>query len=516
MPAAKPAGPLGPNIELNDFSGGLNTFDPEYLLDLNQSPDLDNIVILDQGFKKRNGDSEWNGTPMGSSTTAVHGLGYMKFDSGSEFLNAICGTRFFVDSSLAGTMVDSTGSVTITTGQNSLWTPISFNDLQIWFGGPAVAPDAPFKYSGSGNIAALGGTPPSASTAFVANNRPFAISTAARPSGIFWPVISDPEDWTGVGSGDADVALSDGEALQLGIPTGPDTAILFKNSSTHMMITTTAPFPIYQLQKGIGVAGRYAAVYANGVIYFITPGRRMKMTQDGVNFQDAPNDINDVWDTINTARIPFIQGSYYQPLEWIMWLVSTGLSSTHNYLIIWDIKHKCFLRCTTGFQANVSCIVQNRRLFSGHYDGTLYEKLKTAVHSDDSESAPGIIDAYWRTPFKNTGDGLDMTIHPLYASVSALTETSSTIDLSYGFDFIPNFSTETFSIIASGGRWDSGIWDSDTWGGQNSTVVRQFIFGRGNLFSFQMRNAIASQPYTVQGASIRLRPDKARKVFANV
>lgn len=513
--ASRPAGPLGPNIELNDFSAGLNTFDPEYISELNQSPDLDNIVILDKGFKKRNGDDKWNGTPMVSSSTAVHGLGYMKFDNGAEFLNAICGTKFFVDSALAGTMADSTGAVTITTGQDSLWTPISFNNLQIWFGGPAAAPDAPFKYSGSGNIAALGGTPPSAATAFVANNRPFAISTAANPSTIYWPVISNPEDWTGTGSGNSDVAKSDGEGLQIGVPTGPDTAVLFKNSSTHMMITTTAPFPIYQLQKGIGIAGRRAYAYANGVIYFVTPGLRMKMTQDGINFVDAPNDINDIWDSINIARIPFIQGFYYQPLEWIMWFVSTGLSTTNNYLIIWDIKHKCFLRCRSGFKSNAIAIVQNRRLFAGHYDGTLYEKLKLGVYSDDSETTPGAIDAYWRTPFKNMGDGLDMTIHPLYASVSALTETSSTIDLSYGFDFIPNFSTETFSIIATGGRWNIDDWDACNWGGQNATIVRQFILGRGNLFSFQMRNATATQPYTIQGASIRLRPDKARKVFAN-
>lgn len=509
-------GPLGPNVELNSFEGGLNTFDPEYLSDLNQSPDLDNVVILDKGFKKRNGDSRWNGTPMVSTATPVHGVGYMKFDNGTEFLNAVCGTKFFVDSSLAGTMVDSTGSVSISDGQDSLWTAISFNDLQIWFGGPAAAPDDPFKYSGSGNIAALGGTPPSASTAFVVNNRPFAISTAANPSRIFWPVISDPEDWSGVGSGNSDVAMSDGEALQCGVPTGPDTAILFKNSSTHMMITTTAPFPIYQLQKGIGIAGRYAYAYANGVIYFVTPGLRMKMTSDGINFQDAPSDINNIWDTINPARISFIQGFYYQPLQWIMWYVSTGTSSINNYLIVWDIKHSCFLRCTTGFKSNALCIVQNRRLFAGHYDGTLYEKLKAFVYGDDSEGAPGVIDAYWRTPFKNLGSGLDMTIHPLYVSVAALTETSSTLNLSYGFDFIPNFSTETFGILATGGRWDQALWDVDVWGGQNATIVRQFVFGRGNLFSLEIGNAIATQPFTVQGASVRLRPDGARKVFTGV
>jgi len=507
-------GPNGQNIELNDFSGGLNTFDPEYSSPLNQSPDLDNIILLDKGFKKRNGDSAWNSSAMVSSSTAIQGVGYIQFNSGTPYLNAIAGTKFFTDANLAGTMADATGAVTITAGQNNIWTPINFNNLQIWFGG---APDAPFKYSGTGNAAALGGSPPSAANAFAANNRVFAMNTTANPSRIFWPVLSDPEDWTGTGSGNADVAKSDGEGLQCGIVVGPDTAILFKNSSSHLMVLTRQPFPIYQLQKGIGVAGKNAWAYANGTIYIVTPGLRMKSTTDGVNFKDYPNDIEDIWDSINTTtRIPYIQGIYYQAFDWIIWVVSTGSLTTNNYAIIWDLKRECFLRCTTGFKANVMTLVQNRRLVAGHYNGKLFEKFKATIFSDASETSPGAIDAYWRTPFKNLGDGLDTTIHPLYLSVAALAEASSTINLSYGFDFSSGQTTQTFSLQALGGLWDTALWDVDVWGGQNAIILRQFVYGRGNLFGFKMRNAVASQAFTIQGASVRLRTDKSRKVFAGI
>lgn len=510
--AADHSDAMGQNIEFDDFSGGLNTFDPEYLSPLNQSPDLDNIVILDKGFKKRNGDSAFNSSAMGSSSTAISGLGYIQFNSGTEFLNAVAGSNFYTSSGLSGTMASATGAITITSGQNNIWTPVNFNNLQIWFGG---APDAPFKYSGSGNIAALGGSPPSAYTAFQANNRIFAISTTGNPSRIYWPVVSNPEDWTGTGSGTADVALSDGEALQCGIPIGPDTAILFKNSSTHLMVTTSAPFPIYQLQKGIGIAGRNAWAYANGEIFFITPGRRMRSTVDGVNFKIYPSDINDIFDSINTNRLAYIQGTYYQALEWIIFMVSTGSNTTNNYAIIWDLRHQCFLRCTTGFKGNVFATIQNRRLFAGHYDGKIYEKNVATVFSDASEASPGAIDAHWRSPFKNLG-GLDTTIHPLYTTVSALNETSSTLDLSYGFDFTSIQTTQTFSLQAIGSLWDVAQWDVGSWGGQNAVLLRQFNYGRGNLFSLSMRNATASQGFTVQGASIRLRPNRARKVLAQV
>lgn len=506
-------GANGPNVEMNDFSGGLNTFDPEYNSPLKQSPDLDNIVLLDKGFKKRNGDVAWNASAMISSSTGITGLGYIQFNNGTQFLNAVAGTKFFTDSGLSGTMTDATGTLTITTGQDNLWTPVNYNNLQLWFGG---APDVPFQYSGTGNATALGGTPLSVATAFAANNRVFGISTAANPSRIYWTIIGDPNDWAGAGSGNADVAKSDGEALQCGVVVGPDTALLFKNSSTHLMVLTRAPFPIYQLQKGIGVAGRNAYAYANGTVYIVTPGLRMKSTQDGVNFQTYPNDINDIWDSINPNRLKYIQGIYYQPLEWIMWTVSTGSSTTNNYLVIWDIKRKCFLRCTTGFKSNVLAMVQNRRLFAGHYDGKVYEKLKSTIFSDASETSPGAIDAYWRSPYVNPGEGLDTTIHPLYLSVAALSEAASTLSLSYGFDFTGVQTTQTYNLAAMGALWDVDLWDTGVWGGQNAIILRQFVSGRGNLFSMKIRNAIASQGFTVQGASIRLRTDKSRKVFAGI
>lgn len=504
---------LGGNVDISDFTGGLNTFDPEYTLALNESPDLDNIVLLDKGFKKRMGDAAWNSSAMVSGSTAVTGMGYIKLDAGTEFLNAIAGTKFFADSGLSGTMTDRTGAITITAGQNNIWNSVNFNNLQIWFGG---APDAPFKYSGTGNIAALGGTPPTANNVFAANNRIFAMNTAANPSRIFWPILSNPEDWTGTGSGNADVALSDGDSLQCGVVTGPDTAILFKNNSTHMMILTRQPFPIYQLQRGIGIAGKNAWASANGTIYFITPGLRMKSTTDGVNFQTYPNNIDDIFDSINTSRSPYIQGIYYPPLEWIMFVVSTGSSTTNNYLIIWDIQKKCFLRCMTGFKANVSGFVQNRRLFMGHYNGKLFEKLKATVFSDASETSPGAIDGYWRVPFSGYGRAIDETIHPLALNVVALTESASTLDVSYGFDFTSPSTTDSFSLQAVGGVWDTSLWDTGVWGGQNATVLRSYVKGRGNLFSFRMRNATASQGFTVQGALIRDRKTKSKKEFTAI
>jgi len=499
----------GPSIDLVDFSGGRNSFDPEYLVAPNQAVDLQNVNLSDRGFMKRRGNTAFNSSAMVGGSTAITGLHYMQFNSGTEFLNAVAGTKFFTSSSLTGTMADATGAVTITAGQDNIWTGVSYNNLQIWFGG---GPDAPFKYSGTGNAAALGGTPPSSRTAFVANNRIFAISTSANPSRIQWPVLGDPEDWTGTGSGNQDVKKNDGEQLLFGVPLSSDIAILFKNSSTHLMTLTKSPFSFYQLQNGVGAAGRYSWVFVDGAIYFITPSRRMKATFDGKTFTDFPSHVDDLWDTVNTSRISNIYGVYYPSLFQIHWYVSTGASTTNNAAIIWDVKRKAWLYHPTGFKANVAGLVQNRRLFTGHYNGKLFEQDKVATYTDASESSPSAIDAYWQTPWLNAG-ALSKTIHPVYVDVACLSETDSNLTVGHGFDFATDQKTTSVSLVSGQAQWDVAEWDVAQWGGQSSIIRRVAVVGRGNNFSLRFRNPSASEAFTVQGVSIQLRGDQHRKLI---
>lgn len=497
-------------IELTDFSGGRNSHDPEFLVKLNQAVDLQNINLLERGFRKRYGNTAFNSSAMVDATTAISGMGYIKFNSGSEFLNAVAGTKFFTSASLIGTMSDATGALTITSDQNNIWTPVIFNDLQIWFGG---APDAPFKYSGSGNAVALGGTPPSARTAFVAANRIFAISTSANPSIIQWPILSNPEDWTGTGSGSQQVSKNDGEELLFGVPVDADTAILFKNSSTYLMPLTKAPFPVYTLQSKIGAAGRYSWVFVNGTIYFITPTRRMKATSDGVNFVEFPEYVDDLWDSINTTRIQYIRGIYYEQLGQIHWYVSTGSSTTNNVCIIWDIMRKAWLYHPTGFKANTACLVQNRRLFTGHYNGKMFEQNKIATYTDASESSPFAIDAYWQTPSLrlSTVDGI---IYPYWIDLSALSETVGNMTISYGFNFTTDQKNGAVSLVAPGSQWDVDLWDVGMWGGQTSIRRRIFTKGRGDNFNIKIRNNSASQGFTVQALSSRVGSDKPGRIVS--
>jgi len=486
-------------LELLDFTGGLNTSDPDFLVPLNKAVALQNINIVGKGFEKRRGNHTFNATEMVSTSTPVTGLGYIKISAGTEFLTAIAGTKFFKSDSLDGTMDDVTGAITITTGANNLWSYVNYNDLQIWFGG---APDAPFKYSGTGNIAALGGTPPTAKNIFSSSNRLFAICTAANPSRIAWSVLANPEDWTGAGSGSQDVQKLDGEELLFGVPIGADAAILFKNSSTHLMPLTKAPFPVYTLQGRVGAAGRFSYVFVDGVIYFITPTGRMKATSNGVDFVDFPDDVDSLWDTVKVSRIPYTRGIYYEKLRQIHWLVSTGTSDTHNASIIWDIKNKAWLYHPQGFKANIACIIQNKRLFTGHYNGKIFEQDYSTSDADVSEETTAI-DSYWQTPsFKETSMG--GIIHPYWIDIIANKETATSITIGYGFNFGQNEKTSSVSLMGTGMLWDVGLWDVGIWGSVGSLRKRVHTAGRGENMNIRIRNSTVDQHFTIHGLSIRI------------
>ena len=495
-------------IELLDFSGGLNSNDPEFLVADNQAIDLQNVNLLDRGFMKRYGNTAFNSSAMVGASTAVVGMGYIKFTSTVEFLNAVAGTKFFTSSALSGTMADATGVLTITAGATNYWTPVIYNDLQIWFGG---APNAPFKYSGTGNAAALGGSPPSAKTAFVANNRIFAISTAAAPSIIQWNILGNPEDWTGTGSGSQLVMKNDGEELLFGVPLNSDAAILFKNSSTHLMPLTISPFPVYTLQTKVGSAGRYSWVMVDGTIYFITPSLRMKSTTDGVNFKDYPSSVDNLWDSVNSTRIANITGIYYPSLYQIHWFVSTGSSTTNNICIIWDIKNQAWLYHPTGFKANVSCLVQNRRLFTGHYNGKMFEQDILGAYTDASETTPFAIDAYWQTKWMRLSTVAGIIV-PKWIDVVALSETVGNLTISYGFNFSNDQKTSSVSLVSGGSMWDVSSWDVALWGGATSIRRRLFTKGHGENVSVKLRNNTASQGFTIQAMSMRISTDKPGRV----
>lgn len=489
-----------------DLSGGLVTNKPLSNLADNESPNLRNVFITTgKGIEKIRGNTVFNSSAM-SSGAAVTGLFYYKQSGGTEYLNAIAGTKVF-SSPLNGTMTDITGAITISSNQNNLWTSCQMNDLAIFVGG---APDAPFKWNGTGNVSALGGSAPTGNFGFSHNNRMFIGGISGNLSRLQWSVLGDPENWTAAGSGSQDVQKNDGDTLVGFARIDTDNVLLFKQNSIHRLVTRTSPFPVYPLYNGIGAVGKRAIVVNNGLVYFITSQGKMAIT-DGTNILDETDvpslgNIDDIWGGLNQSRAQYITGIFYGGVgfDHVVWFVSSASSSTNDLALVWDVRNKCWLRHTSGYKANSAATTQSGKLYTGHYDGKIYLQDVESVYTQASETSPGAIDSYWSSNWKSFGS-LSASFHPFRISACFPSQTAGSLILGYGYDFSGDIYSESLNMQSNGGLWDNFLWDVGSWGTQSDVVKHVYAKGRGINFQASFSNKIQGQSFRVNGFNLQLK-----------
>lgn len=487
----------GKTVLIPDFSGGQNSNTPVTELALNEAVTADNIVLRynGKGFRQRYGDTVFNSTAMNSGAS-VHGLGYFKDASASQWLVAVSGNKIYSSSSLSGTMSDITGAVTVTAGTNNHWTQFTFNNVHLGFGGPPTSPDAPWKYTGSGNASALGGTPPSAYGGFQTNNRVFAFRTASNPSTIYWSVLSNEADWTGAGSGSSDVSTKDNDSLTAAAVLNTNTVLLFKENSVYQMQTSSAPFPVYPLFSGVGCAGKHAVVVADGVCYFVNNQGRMRIT-DGVKIYDerdipALAKVDDLWASLVSTRFQYIQGVRRIGIDYdhIIWSV-TSTGSTNNLAIVWDLKNKCWLQNTTGYKTNIFALTQAGTLYGGHTDGKVYLKDDSSAATDASESSAAVV-AKWTSGWisQNSWESIHQ---PRQVDIGYRTGASGSFKFYWGFDFNSAANVVTINTTLNQPLFGTAKFDQATFATTADTLTNQRLTGRGNVFQYQILNASTNQ-----------------------
>jgi hypothetical protein len=499
-----------PSEGVFNFAGGLASAKPSSRLDVNQGFDLHNIIITPSGgIKKRQGNSAFCSAM--ESGDEVAGLGYFKLAAGTEYLVAVCNDKIYKSDSFDGTMDDITGTATIVSSPNNIYDFITFEDVLIGVGG---SPSVPWKWTGSGTAAALGGSPPSGTFGFLHNDRIFI----GLNSTLYWSVLADAEDWSGTGSGNATVWTSDNDTLVGYAIISMDTVLLFKQNSIHMKRGSTSPFPIFPLFRGVGAVGKHAIVEVDGLVYFITPKGRMKIT-DGSRIYDSEtfprlHDIDDVWDGLNASRLQYIQGVRYEGKDFdhLVWSCCSGTATENNLAIVWDLRHKCWLKHTTGWNGNVYCKRQNGNLYMGGYDGIIYQQDYASKYYDDSETSPGAIDGFWRWGW-HTMSSLQTSSKPFRLNTIVKSFTSGNLIISYGFDFSSDDRSELVSMQGEGGLWGVMLWGVGKWGGPTDMIRSIFLKGRGTAFQHAYRNKTNGQSFEIHGFTISGKKS-AQKVMA--
>jgi len=490
---------------ISDFSGGQNSTSPPDTIDDNQGIEAKNIIVLPRGrgFRMRQGDTAFNSSAMVSGSTAVSGIHYYKQADGDEWLTAVAGAKFFKSDSLDGTMDDATGAITITAGQNNIWQMFTFNDIVISVGG---APDAPFKWTGSGNAAALGGSPPSGNFGFQHNNRIFIGNTTSNPSRLQWSVLGDPENWSGDGSGFQDVWTSDNDNLVGASIINSDIVLLFKENSIHQLITREHPFPVFPLFKNIGAVGKSAIVTVGGICYFITADGKMAVT-DGtriITSRDLPrlDDVDDLWSGLNSSRRNSIFGVPYRGKDFkhIYWFVSNGSATTHDLCIVWDVDNQCWVQFTTGYTANVATATQAGVLYGGHYDGKIYKKDVGSTFTDASNGGAGI-ESSWKGKWMNLGT-LENIKQVDNVNVALESKTSGQVQVNVGADYQESLISENIGLGVFGDIWGQFNWGTGRWGGTQNfigNILSESI--RGNVIQVSFKNEEPGNDFRINSYS---------------
>jgi len=491
----------GREIPVFDLTGGQASNRPVTGLEQNQALEVDNVHSLPGGgIALRQGDTEVNSTAFASGA-AVTGLHWFKQADATKQLVLIANTAVgkidYSGDDPDGTVDTVTGSTVITAGQNNLWFGFTAKDDAYFWGGPSSF-DAPFKFDGT-STSAVSGSAPSGKFAFFHNNRIFVLTD----SEVKHSTLTDITDFSGEGSGSAEIDADDGAKLMAAVPLNTDVVLLFKEHSIHQYITTTAPFPRFPLFRDTGAAGPGAVIVDEGVAYFITPQARMKAT-DGSKVVDFPPDMDDEWDAISKTRLPFIRGYVEQGKNFrhIKWVVTGTGGSSNDKVFIWDLDKKSWWKYAKGHDINA--VTHDRdtdTIYTGHYDGKIYKKNVTDTYTDASESGAGI-KGFWRWGWQ-TNNSFQISVHPQRLNISLLAQTVTAImQVQYGFDFIKDLRTEDVDSTGVGGTWDIDLWDTGIWGGQTDIIKNILLFGRGNAFNIKFSNKSAGQPFQLNGFTL--------------
>lgn len=215
---------------------------------------------------KRNGYTVYsNGRITVGATTIDEVCGafqYRKF-SGTSFLvvaGSTGSTVKLIDLTTPASPSDITGAITFTPDTQFDFAVVADKLIMT-----TEDRDAPFKWTGTGNASALGGSPPSGKFCEEFFNYAFIANTSANPERVFWSALFDPESWT-TGS---DFKRLEDSCTGL-CRRGNDLFAFTRNSIWVIQYTAdpVTPFNFERLDSGVGCISNRSIVNIEGVIHW--------------------------------------------------------------------------------------------------------------------------------------------------------------------------------------------------------------------------------------------------------
>jgi hypothetical protein len=322
-----------------DFQGGYATDLAPQIRELTFLERAENVLYSVGGSTLKVGGSERVNSSAISGTPNITGMRdfWITGTGGSytqKFVIMTSNQKIFKED-MDGTFDEITGSASITADAIPVF--CQAGDLLLIF---TNKNDTPLKWTGSGNVATLGGSPPAGRGAVLHLNRVWTWGANANPSRITYGAAGDPEDYTGGDTGAIDIANDDGDRIT-GVVSHKDRLFIFKGpnvGSIHVMSgRTTSTFVITKLVAGIALQSHNSIVEIGNDVWF--------MSDRGIHSLSATEKFGDFTesdltrflrkfftDKIKRAALDAVWGVNYIGKSSVVWTL-TDIASTEPDVI---------------------------------------------------------------------------------------------------------------------------------------------------------------------------------------
>lgn len=485
-----------------DASGGLNDgFAATFIAD-NEAQSLENVVFTNNGnFKTRDGFAKLNSSTIGATVDAV-GLKYYQPTSGTKFLvgvfsdNTIRKMDYQSGGGPDGTWDNITGSLTFVNGVNVFASFAIGEDTLIIEDG--ISTTAPYKWAGSGNAAALGGSPPNCTMVAYHKRHAFCAGNNSNPSTLYFSDLGDIEDWTGGLSGNVPIETNDGSIIRALVP-GFDSLYVFKDDSIWRLSGDDKDnFQLQRMISDTGTLSKNGAALFGSDIFFISDQGDFYLYDGSVRLQKLSNKIQGTLDNSNFDRFQYSQVTVFD--EDLYASISSIGSSVHDTLMVLDTFGLAWTKFT-GFDANALTVADDGNgkdvLIFGDYAGFVYQ------YPEGTDDAGDAIATNYTTKWYLFPDlSINKTFEKLYIFANQAGDYSITVDVSEDFNLTG--ASLTMDINGTSSLWDSATYDVDSYGDQNLIVGELEPNLEGKFFRIKFYNSGVDEPIEIKGWEIYL------------
>ncbi|KKM24614.1 hypothetical protein LCGC14_1603350 [marine sediment metagenome] len=403
-----------------------------------------------------------------------------------------------------GTWDDITGDIAFAATQNSIATFAVGEDTLIIEDG--ITTTAPYKWTGTGNAEALGGSPPQASMVAFHKRHAFAAGDKDNPSILYFSDLGNIENWTGGLSGNVAIETNDGTIITA-IKPGFDAIYIWKGGSAgggSIWRLSGDDKDNFKLQRMVSDIGTLSSdsVSLIGNSFFFTDGQGDTYIYDGaIGIRLISAKIEGTRDSLNSDRFQFIRTAVFDKDYYAS--VSNSASAFNDVVLVFDTFPLAWTKFE-GMHANAMWVADNGSgqdmLVWGDYTGVVF-KYPFGT-SDDALT----IDMFYHTKkysfpeLRNPERKANKTWRAL--RVFSKQKGNNNLTIEQRADFGTAGSSSTMNLKGTLSLFGTKKFGTGLFGGDNIIIERFEPDLEGDFFQIIFSNSTLDQPIQTQGWEI--------------